>query len=1305
MKKEGARRMKGGAAGATSTWVCKVLAFLLACATVGEVSAQTGTTVALDRFATTITMSPALLELPENGRKSYTLTVNKRPVLGDEELDLLLVRMNDADHDVEVIPKELRFTPDNWSEERTITVHGVGDLDRNDDTAQIIHSATGYTRTMVSQEDDWQLRVNIFDVDSLAMTVVSANQEVFDGRGVMQLPEGESGTYEVILNRRPPDDVTVTVTVEPPYPDLASVSPARLTFTSANWNSPREITVQALPDDDDLNEGPLYIGYELTSSHHATPRRFNWHSIPRATGVVALNIIDDEPINGVPTFGAATFADQSYVVGRAVTVMTLPAATGGVGELLYTLSPSLPPGLSFDASSRVLSGTPTTMTAARTYTYTVTDANGATDNISFTIEVTVPDERPAFDAGTTIAPKVYVRSREIAAEILPEATGGDETLSYTIAPVLPSGLSFDPQTRTLSGTPTMMTDVQTYTYTVSDTDGDTDSLSFTIVVVSALAVTVTPAILTVAENGGLAAYKVKLSARPSANVSVTLTSAPPNVVTVSERVLTFTPENWNTEQTVTVTGVDDAIDNVDDERVVAIIHTGGDGQVLGSVEVTVTDDDTPGVTISTGRLELNEGETGTYTVKLNTRPARDVTVFPSSSDDDIVTVEPETRRLDFTTANWNTAQTVTVRAVRVRDTDPEAVTLSHRVINYGDVTDGGAVTVILGDATIPGLAFSTRLLELNEGGTVTYTVKLRTRPSGNVTVSVQPAIDDSSLRVSPETLIFTAANWNAAQTVTLRAMPDDTLGDGEISTTRIDHRVTGYGNVTRRDSLVVRITHYGHQSALPKPGVIDTIKGVIWRRIIRSPIEIIGPGRNKRSVSGGGVRGFRSDGGATVILDGQTLALGEAAPAAELDADWRSTPSADSEGENWWSRSLGVDDLLRSSAFELTLGTAEDGAQGGGPSQLTLWGQGDVQFFDSKPGAGTRYDGNLKAGYLGIETWFNERWLAGVAVSRTKVATDYQLRAGSSNEDGRLDVTLTTAYPYFRIASDPQSEFWMLLGRGWGEATNKRENGSVHESSDVRTIMVAGGARRVLTTKGNLELALLGDAGYGQLSSSTGPQLIDDLSVDSWQVRLGVEGSHTTGLKGGSSLTPFVEVAGRYDGGGGNHDAGLEIASGVSWTDPASGFGVVARGRVMVLHSTDSYREYGASLTASLSPGTGGEGLSLSLSPRLGAVTKGADALWREGPFRYATSAGGKAMSLSARVGYGIRGTATNSLLTPFGELDLGERGDRRARMGIRFDREGSGLGALSLELSGERRESGSDVPEQRIDLTGRLRF
>ena len=69
-----------------------------------------------------------------------------------------------------------------------------------------------------------------------------------------------------------------------------------------------------------------------------------------------------------------SIADQKYTAGTAITALELPAASGGTGDIVYSMS-ALPAGLSFDAATRTISGTPQAE-GSSLYTYTVTDATG-----------------------------------------------------------------------------------------------------------------------------------------------------------------------------------------------------------------------------------------------------------------------------------------------------------------------------------------------------------------------------------------------------------------------------------------------------------------------------------------------------------------------------------------------------------------------------------------------------------------------------------------------------------------------------------------------------------------------------------------------------------------------------------------------------------------------------------------------------------------------------------------------------------------------------------------------------------------
>ena len=110
---------------------------------------------------------------------------------------------------------------------------------------------------------------------------------------------------------------------------------------------------------------------------------------------IALGISGPSPTDTPPTFGGATIATINATVGTAITPRILPAATDPDGDVItYALTPALPTGLTFNATTRLLSGTPTAPMAATIYTYTAT-SNGKTASLPFIIEVVA--DAPADD--------------------------------------------------------------------------------------------------------------------------------------------------------------------------------------------------------------------------------------------------------------------------------------------------------------------------------------------------------------------------------------------------------------------------------------------------------------------------------------------------------------------------------------------------------------------------------------------------------------------------------------------------------------------------------------------------------------------------------------------------------------------------------------------------------------------------------------------------------------------------------------------------------------------------------------------
>ena len=171
--------------------------------------------------------------------------------------------------------------------------------------------------------------------------------------------------------------------------------------------------------------------------------------------------------------------DQTFTEGVAITPLVLPVAVGGTEPYTYTLDPALPAGLVLDDTTRTITGAPTMTADHATYTYTVADVSAMTASLSFGIEVV-----SAVSFASAIADQSFPRAQPIAPLLLPEATGGVLPTSYALSPALPLDLTFDATTRTISGTPTVVTAAIPYTFKATGANGSADSLMFSIEVYS-----------------------------------------------------------------------------------------------------------------------------------------------------------------------------------------------------------------------------------------------------------------------------------------------------------------------------------------------------------------------------------------------------------------------------------------------------------------------------------------------------------------------------------------------------------------------------------------------------------------------------------------------------------------------------------------------------------------------------------------------------------------------------------------------------------------------------------------------------
>ncbi len=322
-------------------------------------------------------------------------------------------------------------------------------------------------------------------------------------------------------------------------------------------------------------------------------------------------------------------------------------------------------------------------------------------------------------------------------------------------------------------------------------------------------------------DGGPVTYKVALSTAPAAGVTVTVRVASSGDLSFDSmpQPLSFTSQNWNQAQTVTVTaGSDD--DALNDSA--TITHTGDNGYGVTELAVTETDA-TPGVVISgdgvTGSdnnygINVSEGGSATYKVRLKSPPTGNVTVRlalqPTSGDnpgDPNISRSPST--LYFNTNNWEQDKPVTVRATQDSDKVSGTRTITHTASGggYNSATEVVVTARELDDEA--GLVFtaggsSVTALDVPEGGTATYAVALSSQPTADVTVAIAGGAgtgddtdvtvkdtDDGTAGDQTTDITFTSQNWETARTVTLAAGEDD---DPDNGTRKITHTVTSTPN-------------------------------------------------------------------------------------------------------------------------------------------------------------------------------------------------------------------------------------------------------------------------------------------------------------------------------------------------------------------------------------------------------------------------------------------------------------------------------------------------------------------------------
>ena len=263
-----------------------------------------------------------------------------------------------------------------------------------------------------------------------------------------------------------------------------------------------------------------------------------------------------------------------------------------------------------------------------------------------------------------------------------------------------------------------------------------------------------------------ATYTVVLAAEPKGDVTITIKSDE-NVVMVSPSTpLTFTTENWDDTQDVTVKALNNDVDAANLAFTLSHEVEGGgyDAVTPGNITGTVNDDDVAAVMVTglSGR-EVREGGTISYQVKLATQPSGGVSILASTAGHNAT--------FNFDATNWNTAQSATITVPDDEDeTTGSATAVSFTVAGY-NAGDGSAVTQAdvsfqVRDKGAAEVIVSLTDLSIAAGASDSYNLSLTKAPAAGETVTITVATA-GQIGIAPTEVELNADNWENGVDVTL----------------------------------------------------------------------------------------------------------------------------------------------------------------------------------------------------------------------------------------------------------------------------------------------------------------------------------------------------------------------------------------------------------------------------------------------------------------------------------------------------------------------------------------------------------
>jgi hypothetical protein len=220
-----------------------------------------------DNDAPGFTLSKTTAAVSENGTTdTFTVVLNAQP-LSNVVLDVSSANTDE----VTASPAQVTFTPSNWDTPVIITVTGVNDTPAVVDGSQVVNVTVAVNAA--GSDNAWdslaaqQVAVTNADNDAPGFTLSKTTAAVSEN--------GTTDTFTVVLNAQPLSNVVLDVSSA--NTDEVTASPAQVTFTPSNWDTPVIITVTGVNDTPAVVDGAQVVN--VTVAVNAAGSDNAWDSL------------------------------------------------------------------------------------------------------------------------------------------------------------------------------------------------------------------------------------------------------------------------------------------------------------------------------------------------------------------------------------------------------------------------------------------------------------------------------------------------------------------------------------------------------------------------------------------------------------------------------------------------------------------------------------------------------------------------------------------------------------------------------------------------------------------------------------------------------------------------------------------------------------------------------------------------------------------------------------------------------------------------------------------------------------------